>query len=205
MCILNWHVCIVLSAYLFAVHLDELSVQQGTARLRCTVGNMVVNHLLFGDDTVYARLVPVSVSSPSSEHLLWLYYWTWNCFQLQQDSRFIFPTLKVQTPCNTSCCPEWQKFEFRGTSQISCCIPSCLTEGWNDTLTQVKSFYCAENKLRSRHLFSVVYCSQKHSASSLLHANVCLWIIVQAHRLLVNASALPTMMSVTFCITSPGM
>jgi len=35
----------VLSPYLFAVYLDELSIQLGSARVGCTVGNMVVNHL----------------------------------------------------------------------------------------------------------------------------------------------------------------
>ena len=40
----------VLSPYLFAVYLDELSIQLGSARVGCTVGNMVVNHLMFADD-----------------------------------------------------------------------------------------------------------------------------------------------------------
>jgi len=40
----------VLSPYLFAVYLDELSIQVGSARVGCTVGNMVVNHLMFADD-----------------------------------------------------------------------------------------------------------------------------------------------------------
>ena len=47
----------VLSPYLFAVYLDELSNQLGSARVGCTVGNMVVNHLIFADD--------VCVFSPS--------------------------------------------------------------------------------------------------------------------------------------------
>ena len=40
----------VLSPYLFVVYLDELSVQLGSARVGFTVGNMVVNHLMFADD-----------------------------------------------------------------------------------------------------------------------------------------------------------
>jgi len=40
----------VLSPYLSAVYLDELSIQLGSARVECTVGNMVVNHLMFADD-----------------------------------------------------------------------------------------------------------------------------------------------------------
>ena len=47
----------VLSPYLFAVYLDELSTQLGSARVGCTVGNMVMNHLMFADD--------VCVFSPS--------------------------------------------------------------------------------------------------------------------------------------------
>jgi len=40
----------VLSPYLFAVYLDELSIQLGTAKVGSTVGNIVVNHLMFADD-----------------------------------------------------------------------------------------------------------------------------------------------------------
>ena len=40
----------VLSPYLFAVYLNELSIQLGSARVGCSVRNMVVNHLLFADD-----------------------------------------------------------------------------------------------------------------------------------------------------------
>jgi len=50
----------VLSPYLFAVYLDELSIQLGSARMGCTVGNMVVNHLMFADDT-YVCSAPVLV------------------------------------------------------------------------------------------------------------------------------------------------
>ena len=39
-----------LSPYLLAVYLDELSIQLGSARVGCTVGNVVVNHLMFADD-----------------------------------------------------------------------------------------------------------------------------------------------------------
>jgi len=39
-----------LSQNLFAVYLDELSVQLVTARMGWTVGNMLVYHLLFADD-----------------------------------------------------------------------------------------------------------------------------------------------------------
>jgi len=40
----------VLSPYLFAVYLDNFSDQLGSARVGCTVGNVVVNHLIFADD-----------------------------------------------------------------------------------------------------------------------------------------------------------
>jgi len=49
----------VLSSYLFAVYLDELSIQLGSARVGCTVGNMVVNHLMFAD--IYVCSAPVFV------------------------------------------------------------------------------------------------------------------------------------------------
>ena len=54
----------VLSAYLFAVYLDELSIQLGSGRVGCTVGNMVVNHLMFADD--------ICVLSPSISGLQFL-------------------------------------------------------------------------------------------------------------------------------------
>jgi len=54
----------VLSPYLFAVYLDELSIQLGSARVGCTVGNMVVNHLMFADD--------IYVFSPSINGLQYL-------------------------------------------------------------------------------------------------------------------------------------
>ena len=47
--------------YLFAVYLDELSIKLGSARVGCTVGNMVVNHLKFADD--------ICVCSPSTSGL----------------------------------------------------------------------------------------------------------------------------------------
>jgi len=46
----------VLSPYLFAVYLDELSDQLSSARLGYTVGNLTVNALMFADDRVYACL-----------------------------------------------------------------------------------------------------------------------------------------------------
>ena len=40
----------VLSPYVFAVYLDELSNQPRSTRVGCTVWNMVVNHLMFADN-----------------------------------------------------------------------------------------------------------------------------------------------------------
>jgi len=45
----------VLSAYLFAVYLDKLSDHLGSARVGCSVKNMVVNHLMFVDDICVFR------------------------------------------------------------------------------------------------------------------------------------------------------
>jgi len=49
----------VLSPYLYAVYLDEVSDQLGSARVGCTVGNMVVNHLIFADNNVCSAQVLV--------------------------------------------------------------------------------------------------------------------------------------------------
>jgi len=40
---------VILSPHLLAVYLDELSDQLGSGRVGCTVGNMVVNHLMLAD------------------------------------------------------------------------------------------------------------------------------------------------------------
>jgi len=45
----------VLSPYLFAVYLDELSEQLDSARVSCTVGNLVVNVLMSVDDVCVFR------------------------------------------------------------------------------------------------------------------------------------------------------
>jgi len=55
----------VLSPYLFAVYLDELSEQLDSAKGGCTVGDMVVNHLMFAD----VCSAPVLVDSNVSEYL----------------------------------------------------------------------------------------------------------------------------------------
>ena len=48
----------VLSPCLFAAYIDEFSIQLGSARVGCTVGNMIVNNLMFAGDVCSA---PVSV------------------------------------------------------------------------------------------------------------------------------------------------
>jgi len=49
----------VLSPYLFAVYLDEVSIQLGSTRVGCTVGNTVVNHLCLL--TIFVCSAPVVV------------------------------------------------------------------------------------------------------------------------------------------------
>jgi len=44
----------VLRPYLCSVYLDELLDHLGSARMGCTVGNMVVNHLIFADICVFS-------------------------------------------------------------------------------------------------------------------------------------------------------
>ena len=56
----------LLSPYLLTVCLDELSMQLRTTREGRTVGNMVVNHLLFADDL---KLVPASIVS----NVFWIF------------------------------------------------------------------------------------------------------------------------------------
>ena len=79
---------VVLSQYLFAVYLDELSIQLGSARVGCTVGNMVVNHLAFADDICHMCIQPQYKRTVMSSEYLWrlLCCWTRNHFWLQQKS-----------------------------------------------------------------------------------------------------------------------
>jgi len=51
----------VMSPYVFAVYLDELSIQLGSTRMGCTFGNIVVNHLMFADDIANVCSAPVLV------------------------------------------------------------------------------------------------------------------------------------------------
>ena len=48
----------ILSPYLFNVYLDDLSVALSACRTGCSVGNSLINHLMYADDLVS--------SSPSS-------------------------------------------------------------------------------------------------------------------------------------------
>ena len=42
----------ILSPFLFAVYIDELSLCLHSANIGCRLSNMIVNHLLFADDAV---------------------------------------------------------------------------------------------------------------------------------------------------------
>jgi len=57
-----------MNPYLFAVNLDEVSVQLGPYRTECTVENMVVNQVLLLMICVY--LVPASVFFDAFSRLL---------------------------------------------------------------------------------------------------------------------------------------
>jgi len=52
----------ILSPFLFAVYIDELSLCLHLANIDCRLSNMIINHLLFADDAVvFAPSASVSV------------------------------------------------------------------------------------------------------------------------------------------------
>jgi len=59
----------VLSPYLIDVYLDELSNHLGSSRVGCTVGNMIVNHLMFADYICQCVQLQCQWAAMSSEYM----------------------------------------------------------------------------------------------------------------------------------------
>jgi len=118
----------VLSSYLLAVYLDELSDQLGSARVGCTVGNMGVNHLMFADD--------ICVFSPNISGLQYLlnicgdyaaeHKIGFNCIK---TIGVLFCPKKVSTTCSIKCFSERCVCTILLPSEIPWCVNKRLTEG----------------------------------------------------------------------------
>ena len=168
----------VLSPYLFAVYLDELSIQLGSARVGCTVGNVVVNHLKFAHD--------ICMFSPSISGLQCLLnicgdYATEHeiIFNCNETIGVLFCPKKYKQPApsivflNGVCVQFLNQVKYLGL-----CINASLKDD-DDIQRQVKSLYCAANKLRGT--FDQCTPAVKNTISCLLHANVCLPFMEQIH------------------------
>jgi len=133
--------------YLFAVFLDELSIQLGSARVGCTVGNMIVNHLMFADD--------ICVFSPSISRLQCLlnicgdyaaeHDITFNC---NKTIGVLFCPKKYKQPGLSNVFLNGVRVQFLDrVKYLGVWINASLKDD-DDNQRQVKSLYCAANKLR---------------------------------------------------------
>ena len=164
---------------LFAVHLDELSIQLGSAWVGCTVGNIVVNHPMFADD--------ICVFSPSISGLQCLlnicgdyaaeHEITFNC---SKTIGVLFCPKKYKQPAPSNVFLNSVRIQFFWPSDISWCVDKCIIEGWWwYSETSEITILCSKQTMG--HFWSVLSCSKKHFISCLLHANVCLPIVEQIY------------------------
>jgi len=131
---------------MFALYLDELSIQLGLARVGCTVGNMVVNHLMFADD--------ICVFSPSISGLQCLLIFgdytaeheiTFNC---NKTIGVLFCPKKYKQPSPSNVFLNSVRVQrFHQVKYLGVWINASLKDD-DDIQRQVKSLYCAANKLR---------------------------------------------------------
>jgi len=143
------------------------------------VGNMVVNHLMFTDD--------ICVFSPSISGLQCLlniggdyaaeHEITFNC---NKTIGVLFCPKKYKKPAPSNVFLNGARVQFLDqVKSLGVWINASLKDD-DDIQRQVKSLYCAANKLRG----TFDQCSpavKKHFVSCLLHANVCLPIVQQIH------------------------
>jgi len=131
---------------LIAVYLDELSTQLGSAKVGCTVGNMVVNYLKFADD--------ICVFSPSisglqcflnicgdyaAEHEI-----IFNCIK---TIGVLFCPKKYKQPAPSNVFLNGVSVQFLNqVKYLGVWIDASLKDD-DDIQRQVKSLYCAANKL----------------------------------------------------------
>jgi len=74
----------VLSPYLFAVYVDDLSVELNNIKAGCYIGEVLLNHLMFADD-ICAFYPSVRGLQSILECVSGLRRIAWNYFQLQQN------------------------------------------------------------------------------------------------------------------------
>ena len=162
----------VLSPYLCAVYLDEVSDQLGSARVGWTVGNMVVNHLIFADNNVCSAQVLVGCN------VFWVFAMTMllnmKSLLIATKQLVFFLAQKSINTCAIKCFSKWCTCTIFWPSGVW--INASLKDD-DDIQRQVKSLHCAAN----RGTFDQCSPAVKNTVLFLLHANVCLPIVEKIH------------------------
>jgi len=141
----------------------------------CTVGNMIVNHLMFADDTrVAPALVDfivfwIFVMMMIAEHEI--------AFNCNKTIGVSFCPQRYNQPAPSNIFPNGVNVQFSDQVKYLCILLNASLKDDNDIQRQVKSLYCAANKLRST--FAQCSTAVKNTTACLLHANVCLPIVQQ--------------------------
>jgi len=137
----------VLSPNLFAVHLYDILDQLGSARVGCTMGNMVVNHLMFSDNTcVFSprisglQCLPNIWGDYASEHQI--------AFNCNKTIGVLFCSKKYKQPALSTVFLSGVRVQFFDqVKYLGVWINASLKDD-DDIPKQVKTLYCAGNKLR---------------------------------------------------------
>lgn len=138
----------ILSPFLFAVYIDDLSCQLQSLNVGCYIGNLIINHLLFADDAV--------VFAPSPKGLQQLLN---VCSAFAQTHNIVFNTKKSQCLIVSSKRPPINRPAFYLNSVVLPHVESYKYLGYiiNSSLTddadikrQMRSLYARANMLVRR-------------------------------------------------------
>ena len=151
----------VLSPYLFAVYLDELSIQLGLARVGCTVGNMVVNHLMFADDIwLYVCSAPVLVGC----NVFWIFVVTMlrntkSLLIVTKQLVFFFAQKSINNLPHQMFFSKWCTCTIFRPSEISWCVDKWIIEAWW-WHSETSEIIILCSKQTQRHFWSVLTSSK---------------------------------------------
>jgi len=98
----------ILSPFLFAVYIDDLSVQLQSVIVGCRLRNIIINHFLFADDVIF------SPSAKGLQELLDV------CTSFAQSHNVVFNTTKSQCMIINS---KWKVLRNPSFQLCSACLP----------------------------------------------------------------------------------
>jgi len=147
----------VLSPYLFAVYLDDLSNERNNIRAGCYTGEILLNHLMFADDMCVLfkcilwlqRILDVCQAYAESHGIIF------NCNKTKNSKSTATPLLKLGGQYAKSV----DQYKYLGIV-----LDTELSDD-KDIQRQLRYQYCAANKLRasfsrcSNPVKNVLYCS----------------------------------------------